>query len=79
MDQQQSQVKSYYSGWAELPQCQRSTVNPENLQRSRVSEQQRTGDSSSKFVMFCLITVYRTMKQQHAHSITGKMRVGCYI
>lgn len=52
-----------------------STFHPAHFLRSRAAEQQSSENSSPKFVMFCLITV----KQQHAHSITGKMRVGCFI
>lgn len=52
-----------------------STFQPAHFLRSRAAEQQSSEASSPKFVMFCLITV----KQQHAHSITGKMRVGCFI
>lgn len=79
MDQQQSQVKRYYSERGELPQRQRCTVHPAKVLRSRRSEWQRAEDSSSKFVMFCVTIVYCTTEQQHAHSVTGKMRVGCYI
>lgn len=52
-----------------------TTFHPAHFLRSRAAEQQNSEAFPPKFVIFCLITV----KQQHAHSITGKMRVGCFI
>lgn len=52
-----------------------STFHPAHFLTSRAAEQHSSKASPPKFVTFCLITV----KQQHAHSITGKMRVGCFI